>query len=208
MRNMSILGSVLALATSWSATVGAATITIYTDKTEWENAVGGLFLTEDFADDQLNPGVSFVSSESGHINPAHEYYQDVLASTSQNDPMTTWTFSSEIMGYGGNWTLGGPGGSGNNLLVHIADLALDVGAISNSYDGGFWGFVSDTPFTSVRLTGGEGTHQQHYSMDDMVYAESSAPGVPAVQNLGLVVMLAMLVAGGAVILHEPRRRTA
>jgi hypothetical protein len=153
------------------APVTEAAIWIYTNKTEWENALDGLFVTEDFSDLQLNNGVSFVSTESGHINPAQECYQDVLASTSQNEPATTWTFASEIIGYGGNWTLGGPGGSGNVLLIYIDDLFPYAGFISNSYGGEFWGFISDTPFTSVRLVGGTGTNQQNYRLDDMVYSQ-------------------------------------
>ncbi|HPO70772.1 MAG TPA: hypothetical protein PKV53_10740 [Anaerohalosphaeraceae bacterium] len=112
-----------------------------------------------------------MSTESGHINPAEECYQDVLASTSQNEPATTWSFAAEIIGYGGNWTLGGPGGSGNYLLIYIDDLLPYVGFISNSYSGEFWGFISDTPFTSVRLVGGTGTNQQNYRLDDMVYSQ-------------------------------------
>ena len=157
---------------SWAATVRAS-ITVYTDKTAWENALAGQFLTEDFSDDILNAGVSFVSTESGHINPAEECYQDVLASQSQNEPMTTWSFAPEITGYGGNWTLGGPGGSGNSLLVYVGDSF--VGAISNSYGGEFWSFISDTPFISVKLVGGQGTHQQNYRLDDMVYSPVSEP---------------------------------
>jgi hypothetical protein len=160
---------------SWMATVNAATL-VYTDKTAWENALGGQFLTEDFADAQLNTGVSYVSSESGHINPAQQNYQDVLASVSQNEPMTTWSFTPEITAYGGNWTLGGPGGSGNSLQVYIADSSLFVGSIPSSYGGGFWGFISNSPFTSVKLIGGTGTNQQHYALDNMVY---SAVPVPA-----------------------------
>jgi hypothetical protein len=170
MRKLPALSAALVLLTLGVATTGAATVTVYTDKTEWENALDRLFLTEGFADDQLNVGVSFDSTESGHINPMQECYQDVLASESQNEPMTTWSFVPQITAYGGNWVLGGPGGSGNSLLVYIADLSLYVGAIPNSYNGGFWGFISDTPFTSVRLVGGGGIHQQNYSLDDMVYA--------------------------------------
>jgi hypothetical protein len=153
------------------APVSEAAITVYTDKAEWENALSGSFVTEDFSDDQLNIGVSYVSTESGHINPALGYYQDVLASTSQNEPTTLWSFASDIIAYGGNWTLGGPGGSGNYLLVYIDDLSSYAGFISNSYGGDFWGFFSDTPFTSVRLVGGTGTHQQNYRLDDMVYSQ-------------------------------------
>jgi hypothetical protein len=165
------LGLAVLVSLFWADMIFSQVVTVYTDKTEWENALDGQFLTEDFNDNQLNDGVSFVSTESGHINPAQGYYQDVLASESQNEPMTTWSFTPESVGYGGNWTLGGPGGSGNNLLVYIADFSLYVGAISNSYGGDFWGFISDTPFTSVTLVGGVGTNQQNYKLDDMVYSQ-------------------------------------
>lgn len=173
MRELPALGAAMVLLGLRAATVSAATVTVYTDRAEWENALGRLFLTEHFADDQLNAGVSFTSTESGHINPAQECYQDVLASESQNEPMTTWNFAPRITAFGGSWVLGGPGGSGNNLSVHIPDLALYVGAIPNSYNGGFWGFICDTPFTSVVLVGGGGIHQQNYRLDDMVYTPIS-----------------------------------
>ena len=174
MRRSAMLCVMLATVVSWAATVSASSITIYTDRTQWENAVGGQFLTEDFSDAELNNGVSFVSTESGHINPALEAYQDVLASESQNEPMTTWSFTPKIYGYGGDWTLGGPGGSGNSLLVYIDDSSVLVGTIPNSYGGGFWGFISDTPVTSVRLVGGSGTNQQNYTLDNMVYSGGTA----------------------------------
>jgi len=173
MHKSMILGVILTTVMSWAVAVSAQSITIYTDRAEWESALGGQFLIEDFSDSQLNDGVSFVSSESGNINPALERYQDVLASESQNEPMTTWSFIPEVYGYGGDWTLGGPGGSGNSLLVYIADSPLFVGSISNSYNGGFWGFLSDAPFSSVRLVGGSGTNQQTYTLDNMVYSSQT-----------------------------------
>ncbi len=172
--------------------VNAATL-IYTDKTAWESALDGQFLTEDFADGQLNnSGVSYVSTSSGHINPTHENYQDVLASRSASEPMTTWSFSPEITAYGGDWTLGGPGGSGNSLLVYVdGDY---VGFISNSYGGEFWGFISDTPFSSVELIGGSGTNQQHYSLDNMVFAP-----VPAQANAVVPIPTAAWLFGSGLI---------
>jgi len=184
MYRLMILSATLAVFMSGVTSASVLTVTVYTDKTAWENALVGQFLTEAFADDILNAGVSFVSSESGHINPAEECYQDVLASQSQNEPMTTWSFVPQITAYGGNWTLGGPGGSGNSLLVHIADFAFNVGAISNSYGGEFWGFISDTPFTSVELVGGSGTNQQNYRLDDMVYSPIPEPATIGLLALG------------------------
>jgi hypothetical protein len=131
--------------------------------------------------------VSYISSESGIINP-NGYYQDVLQAASQNEPMTTWSFIPQIKGYGGNWTLGGPGGSGNYLRVYINDLGYYVGDISNSYNGEFWGFVSDTPFTSVLLKGGTGTNQQTYHLDDMVYSQVPIPATMLLLGSGLVAL--------------------
>lgn len=175
MRKAMLLIAVLVPITCWATPVCSATITIYHDKIEWQNALGGDYLTENFADTLLNAGVSYVSNESGHINPEHECYQDVLASQSQNEPMTTWTIVPQIVGYGGDWTLGGPGGSGNSLSVYIADDSLYVGFIPNSYNGEFWGFIADRPFSSVRLVGGPGSNQQHYCLDDMVYSPAYDP---------------------------------
>jgi hypothetical protein len=185
-QELAIAGLTAAMAMGWAGTAGAAT-TIYTDKAAWESSVGGQFLTEEFADALLNSGVSYVSSESGNINPALGFYQDVLASTSQNEPTTVWTFTPAITGYGGNWTLGGPGGSGNSLLVYL-DGTIFVGAISNSFDGGFWGFVSDAPFTSVKLVGGSGTNQQNYKLDDMVYAPVPVPAAAWLLGSGLTLL--------------------
>ena len=177
MRRLLTLGMATVLLACWATTRGATTVAIYTDKTEWQNALGGQYLTEDFADTLLNAGVSYVSTESGHINPAQECYQDVLASQSQNEPMTVWTFEPQVAAFGGDWTLGGPGGSGNSLHVYTAGDSLYVGAISNSFNGDFWGFISDTAFSSVRLVGGSGTNQQHYCLDDMVYWHPDSSGV-------------------------------
>ncbi|MBD3237847.1 MAG: hypothetical protein GF330_14180 [Candidatus Eisenbacteria bacterium] len=182
MRRDALLGAILAISTVWTIGDSSATTRVYTEETGWQNAAGGSYLTEDFADTLLNPGVSFVSTESGHINPQHECYQYVLPSQSQNEPMTTWTFEPQIVAYRGDWTPGGPGGSGNSLWVFIADDSLYVGSIPNSHDGEFWGFVSDAPFSSVRLVGGPGTHQEHYCLDDMVYASDAGTG--DVESLG------------------------
>jgi hypothetical protein len=175
---------------SSTLSVNAATL-IYTDKTAWENALGGQFLTEDFAGGQLNnSGVSYVSTSSGHINPAQENYQDVLAHESATEPMTTWSFSPEITAYGGDWTLGGPGGSGNSLQVYVdSDY---VGYISNSYSGGFWGFISDTPFSSVELIGGSGSNQQHYSLDNMVFSPVPVPAAVWLFSSGILGLVSIV----------------
>lgn len=183
MRIIMVWSVMLTMLMSVATTASAATV-IYMDKTAWENALSGPFLTEDFADSTLNSGVSFVSTESGHINPSQENYQDVLASTSQNEPATTWNFTSGITGYGGNWTLGGPGGSGNSLGIYIGGSL--VGSISNSYGGEFFGVISDSSFTSITLKGGSGSNQQNYRLDDMVYSPVPVPAAVWLFGSGLI----------------------
>jgi len=169
MRRLLIVGLIFMLSISLAgAAIGE--VTTYVDKTAWENALVGQFLTEDFTDAQLNSEISYVSSESGNINTKFGYYHDVLMSESQNAPMTVWSFAPPITAFGGTWTLGGPGGSGNYLMVYINGLDNFVGVISSNYNGDFWGFISDTPVTSVLLLGGTGSNQQTYKLDDMVYS--------------------------------------
>ena len=200
MRKFAVLGLTLGLLLSWALTDRAFAVTIYTDKTVWENAVGWQFETEDFTDDTLNDGVSYTASESGIINITNGYYQDVLKSSSANEPQTTWNFNPSITGYiqayGGNWDLGGPGGGGNNLLVYVNDpdnpeSYTQVGTISYTFKGGFWGFISPTPFTSVRLIGGTGDHQQNYYLDNMVYSPVPVPGTLGLLSGGLLGLLAI-----------------
>jgi hypothetical protein len=175
---------VVCFGTADSASAG---VMVYTNKAAWESAVSGQFLTEDFADKNLNAGVTYTSSESSHINEEHGYFQGVLTSTSGNSPFTIWSFSPQIRAYGGNWTLGGPGGSGNSLLVYIGDdFSFKVGKIDSDFNGGFWGFISDTSFAQVKLIGGTGTNQQTYKLDDMVYSSVPEPASVCLLVTGMI----------------------
>ncbi|GEM_PF-1982835 len=174
MRRLMVLGLTLGLLLVWAGAAAALTVTVYTDQAAWEQAVGA-FATEDFSDKNLNPGVSYEAYASGHINPNLECYQDVLPSSNPNEPMTKWFFTQEITAFGGTWTLGGPGGSGNSLQVSLPEFSYPVEAISSNFNNEFWGFISDTPFTSVLLKGGTGSNQQHYNLDDMVYSQLGVP---------------------------------
>jgi hypothetical protein len=124
----------------------------------------------------LEPGVSYTTTK-GLISPIG-YWHDTLTSGSKNPSLTIWRFGPDIFAYGGIWTLGGPGGSGNSLVVSLEELGVTAGRITSSYYNDFWGFVSDTPFSSVKLVGGAGTNQMVYFLDNMVYGP-----VPAAENV-------------------------
>ena len=61
-----------------------------------------------------------------------------------------------------------------------------MGSIPSSYTGGFWGFISDTPFTSVKLQGATGTNQQSYQLDNMVYSPVPVPAAVWFFGSGLI----------------------
>lgn len=90
--------------------------------------------------------------------------------------MTVWTFIPQFFAYGGIWTPADPGGSGSYFPVYIDDEDEPVGVITDNYDGDFWGFISDAPFTSVTLVGGAGDNQQSCKLKKV--RGLSAPGIP------------------------------
>lgn len=75
-----------------------------------------------------------------------------------------------------------------NRISHPA-TNFYVGAISNNYGGEFWDFISDTPFTSVRLVGGAGSNQQNDRLDNMVYSRVPEPATMSFLTLGGLVLI-------------------
>jgi len=168
------------------AVSASPTVTIYdNDWTGWNNAVGGVYLTEDFNDTTLNPGLSVVS-DLGHILVTQGLWWDQLNYDLVNNvptTFTTWTFAVPIYAFGGTWDAGSSrvhwdqghshsiGGPGSNIEVLINGNWVSVGVIDNQYIDVFWGFVSDVPFTQVRLQAynAEGWTERH-TLENMVYS--------------------------------------
>ena len=155
--------------------VSAATSVYDNDQAGWEAAVGA-WLTEDFEDGTVGPGVS-VDSDNGYIYTqlsGNKLWYDDLVYEGEPTTFTTWTFDVPIYAFGGMWKLGGPdcGGPGSNIEVLINGSWESVGVIDREYINVFWGFVSDVPFTQVRLQAYnfEGIRER-YTLDDMVYAQ-------------------------------------
>ncbi|MFZ2086974.1 MAG: hypothetical protein WAU47_00235, partial [Desulfobaccales bacterium] len=180
--------------------VSANALTVFTDKAAWASAHGKEVMVEDFNDKKLNDGLSYIGSESAKI--ANGYFHDSLKSTSQNAPGTTWYFDPAKIGgnfiaYGGDWDLGGPGGSGNSLKVYMNDLENPdvytyIGSLLSGVEGfQFWGFISEAKFTSVRLIGGLGDNQQTYKLDNMSFSHAPLPGTFWMVSGGLLGLLAL-----------------
>jgi hypothetical protein len=137
------------------------------DRLGWESAVG-VYEEEFFTDATLNPGVSVVT-DNGYVKTSTGVWWDRLVCSPTTT--TTWQFATPLVGFGGNWNPGGPGGSGAGIAVAIDGSWVSVGEISRSYTGQFWGFVSTVPFSAVRLSPGSGSGWcETYELDNMVYA--------------------------------------
>jgi hypothetical protein len=146
-----------------------AALTTYTNKTAWETAVG-TFQQESFDDATLNPEIS-VTTGSGYVSGGMWY--DYLDGGS-----TTFSFSTPLLAFGGDWSTDWYGvGSGIGIAI---DGPTDVDNLYNF--NGFFGFVSDTPFSNVYI----GTSSvEHYTLDNMVYSVIPAPGAILLGSIGV-----------------------
>jgi hypothetical protein len=180
MKKLLVIGVVLVLMAALPSPAMAATITVYdNNQAGWQAAVGS-WATEDFEDGVVGPGIS-VDSTNGVVysQATNKLWYDSLTYDGGPTAWTTWTFGNPIVAFGGTWDLGSlggdpdAGGPGSNIQVRMMDGTWqDVGVIDNSYIGVFWGFVSDTPFTQVRLQAyNDEGWTERYTLDDMVYTE-------------------------------------
>jgi hypothetical protein len=157
----------------------AATTVYDDDQAGWEAAVGS-WETEDFEDSVVGPGIS-VTSTNGIVysQATNKLWYDSLTYDEEPTAWTTFTFDDPIYAFGGTWDLGSQygdpdvGGPGSNIEVLMDGSWVSVGVIDREYIDVFWGFVSTTPFTQVRLQGyNDEGWTERYTLDDMVYSFS------------------------------------
>lgn len=184
-----------------------AAVTIYTDRSAWESALGSSYSEEFFEDAVLNPDISVVS-DVGYVDTINQYWWDRLA---PGGDQTTFSFSGQAIAFGGHWDLAGPGGVGTGIqltLINGGTYDIPDEIPNTTGNNEFWGFISDTAFTSVRLTAGtQAVGVDTYTMDSMVYAfSSSTPAVPipTINEWGMIIF-SLLLAGSAIWMMRRRQ---
>ena len=170
-------------------------ITIYTDRSAWESAVGA-FDEEFFEDTILNPGVSVVTDNgliqagTGVLGPDGVWWDRVIPPVEAVSATTTWQFATPLVGFGAYWDLAGPGGPGTGIALTL-DGELVGTEIVNSTQGGFFGVTSTTPFNAVLVAAGTDPigWAETYEMDNMVTSSTiPAPGAILLGSIGLGVV--------------------
>lgn len=195
-----------AIALGCFASQAHSAVTVYTDRAAWEAAVGGTFSEQNFNSFTtgtsyqtvpVNVGdfsVSMTGSDFGFI--WHNIGPDSTGNNVNGTPQinaatgdvggTTLAFTSAIYAFGGNWA-GISDGRTTSLDIDGTDFAIP------NLNGGFWGVVSDAPFSSsfLQLTAGAA---DGFGLDNVVYANAATVSTPgtmaaAAVALGLLVGL-------------------
>jgi len=195
----------------------AATITTFTSQSSWQTAVGSWAMFQ-FAGNTgsclttcIQPstpaGTNITAAVSGNNNYSGNFngvFQDVLTTghvPNQTDPSllalntTSFTWSGGTMyAIGGLWDTS-PVSEGGK--INIALFAGNVGLAHAATLGpinGFFGFISDTPFTSFRLSTNNNLVDnfglpygvEHYTLDNLQIATAPEPATLSVLGLGLL----------------------
>ena len=182
---------VCAIASFFACSANAA-VTVYTDRSAWEAAVGN-FQEEFFDDAVFDPDVSVVTvnglvqAGSGVLGPDNVWWDRVIPADDPSGPAETrWSFATPLLGFGANWDLAGPGGEGTAIALSLDGYVLAT-EIVNSTQGGFFGVTSTTPFDTVLVAAGTNPigWAETYEMDNMVTSTIPAPGAILLGSIGM-----------------------
>ncbi len=199
----------------------AANITVFTDQMAWTDALiaqqpSAVPVTETFDSGAIAlPGLSVTTTSgmgwvlsSGLGQIANGEWEDQVGKNASL-PYDTTQFgyssgqNSSLYGFGGDWNIS-PSATGlelwaNTTTTPFIPIVPDP-ATSNGAPGyhGWWGFVSDEPFTDVLL--GSDSGATTYTLDNLVLGDPPAavsatpePSAAALLVLGMLSLAAMYV---------------
>jgi len=189
------LSSCVVLTSLMFSSIASAGITYYTDEGLWNDAVASISLTtEEFDDNILNDDISYVS----YVNGSHEIIDSALYGTTQDHGEifdSVLRFKEDpINVFGGMFgpNLGDPSVLGI-ISVGVFDgvrYPLNFYSLSLIPTAHFFGFISDTPITSLIMYSGNASDTS-FSILDITYSSSvvvppATPSVPEPSTLALL----------------------
>ena len=208
-----LFGLVAAAAFVAAGSVRAAAIQTYTDLVSWQAAAGTPIVLEDFQDASLagGLGVSLAGGgliDNGKISSSLAVFGLCIVGGTNCPATTVFSFAPGTTAFSGEWDLApGGGGSGIQFSLLFADgtrqtIAPGITNASTTQTfNGFFGFVSDTSFTSINLGSGFNGNGELFDMDNLRFKGTGEGGggngsVPEPGTLALIA-LAMLGASAA-----------
>jgi len=185
-----------------SASSQAAVITVFSNNLAgWQAAAGSPVFTETFSGGPLVTGLSILSGD-GTVTGGH--YNDIVHSpVGTSGDQVTFGFNPNIRAFGGDFDLT-PGGAGQGIqfIVTFADNTTQLvsAEVPSSFNGQFFGFVSDTAIKSVQLSGGTqaGTGaQETFNLDNLRFSLAPVP-----EPISLVVFGGLIVGGAGIAIRR------
>ena len=179
MKRMTFTTAALLLATVAAPAMAAEVI--YTDERAFRAATTPF--VEGFDDATLRTGLeidSTIGSISGGV-----FNDRVVAGSAQ----TLFTFRTPISAFGALFDLS-PGGAGQGIRITLSggrNLSVEV---SRTAFGEFFGFTSNTPFTSVLFRGGtQGGTAETYTIDNLQFGLAGNTGpIPEPSTWALMIL--------------------
>lgn len=161
---------------------GAAAITTYNSLATWQAAAGSPIVVEDFADATLVSGLTITfgtNSPPGSISGGA--YHDTAVTQFNDAKNPKLGFTPGTFAVGADWDLS-PGGAGDGLVLFLtfADLTTSSLTISNPLPNpfvGFFGLVSDTAVTSIRLDS-PATGVEAFDIDNLRFRGVGSTAIP------------------------------
>jgi hypothetical protein len=211
-RNMMAAGAALAAVTLF-ATASQAATTSYFDEASFVAAAGPTVL-EDFEDTTLATRLS-IASDLGNLGAIgfgvvdHHFHDEVTPSFELQDVVTppfqtTYSFAGGSTAFGGFWDES-PLGFGTGLQFNINFMgggSLLLSQQLDGFSGQFFGFVSDTRFSSVTVISGTTADAsgETYNVDNVRFSSGAVP------EASTWVLMLMGFGGLGAMLRRDRRR--
>lgn len=177
-----------------------AATTVYTDRAAFDLATGGSLSFEDFSSGSTTTANFSVSGTGVFVTNGGA----LRGRPTINGNNMTYTFASPITAFGGDFDTS-PGGSGIGLRFTLGSGEVVSEELSAPYNN-FWGFVADTAFSTLTVSGGSGFgFAETHTFDNFSFGVA-APLAPVPLPASLSLMLASIGAiGGLRILRQRRK---
>lgn len=225
-RLLTFSAAILAAAIATNVASAAPIINTYSSQASWAAAAGSPQFVENFNDKSLIPQITGISGTGpigsqgiGLVDTGlfpNKFVSHVGPIFFLGNNTSTFTFSQPMSALGGNFDLspvlpfsigGNTGLTFELALVDGTKYILPLGQeVPKGLNGGFFGFTSSVPFTSVTILPGSQASPKFLAGFGETFTLDNLSLVPAAPEPASFVLFSLAIAGGLGY-HRLRRRT-